>query len=94
MGAAYDHWRGKPVSNGLPKLDERLALTLPEAAQALGVSERHLRSMLPEIPHLHMGKRVVIPVDALRDWLRSEANAEVSRAGKLAEEIVSGLGDI
>jgi hypothetical protein len=35
----------------------RLALTVPEAAKAVGVSERHFRSMLPKIPHIYFGWR-------------------------------------
>jgi len=43
-------------------IDGRLALSLAEAARALGVSERHVREILPELPHIHLGRRVVIPV--------------------------------
>ena len=74
-------------------LAERLALTIPEAAQAVGVSERHLRSILPEIPHLYLGKRVVIPVDALREWLLDRAKAEPGRVEKIAEEVLRAIGD-
>ena len=35
-----------------------------------GVSERHLRTMLAEVPHVYLGGRVVIPVEPLREWLR------------------------
>ena len=34
-----------------PTLDERLALTVPELANALGVSERHVREGLHEGAH-------------------------------------------
>ena len=71
----------------------RLALTVPEAAAAMGVSERHLRSMLPEIPHVYLGGRVVIPVEPLREWLRAQAQAEKARAERTAREILESLRD-
>ena len=52
--------------------DGRLALSLSEAAKALGASERHLRSMPPELPPVHLGTRVVVPIDALREWLGAQ----------------------
>ena len=78
----------KPES---PQLSGRLALTVPEAAAAIGVSERHLRSMLPEIPHLYLGGRVVIPVDALRTWLQKRAEIEGSRVDAAVEEVLSDI---
>ncbi len=38
----------------------RLALSVAEAAASIGVSERHLRTLLPEVPHVYVGGRVVI----------------------------------
>jgi excisionase family DNA binding protein len=74
-------------------IDGRLALSLAEAARALGVSERHVREILSELPHVHLGRRVVIPLDSLREWLRDRARAERSRAERAAEEIVAALSD-
>jgi len=74
-----------------PELGQRLALTVPEAATALGVSERHLRSMLPELPHVHLGGRVVLPVEPLREWLRARAQAEQRSAEQVAREIVESM---
>ena len=76
----------------LPPLQDRLALSPAEAARALGVSERHLRSVLPKLPHTHLGTRVVIPVDALREWLRANAEAIPNQIDALVEEIVGDLG--
>ncbi len=78
----------KPES---PQLSGRLALTVPEAAAAIGVSERHLRSMLGEIPHLYLGGRVVIPVYAFREWLQQQAQHRVGRVDAAVEEIVRDL---
>ena len=74
-------------------LADRLALTVPEAAIALGISERHLRELLPEIPHVHLGGRVVIPVRAMEEWLRERANAERNRAETIAEDVLKAIGE-
>jgi len=74
------------------QLANRLGLSVAEAAESIGVSERHLRSVLPEIPHCHVGARVVIPVEPLREWLRNRAQAEQTRADDIAAEILDDLG--
>ena len=57
-------------TNYLPKL----ALTAAEAAEALGVSERHLTSLVSrdEVPHVRLGHRVVFPVEVLREFMRGK----------------------
>jgi excisionase family DNA binding protein len=70
------------------QLSDRLALTVAEAAEAVGVSERHLRTLLPEIPHTRLGERVVIPVKAFEEWLSKRAQAEKARADQVADEIL------
>lgn len=51
-----------------------LAMSLHEASKSVGVSEKHFREeLLPRIPHLRIGRRVVIPVDGLRDWLKAHS---------------------
>jgi len=54
-----------------------LALRPPEAARALGISERLLWDMTKrgEIPHLRLGRAVVYPVAALDRWLAERAEA-------------------
>jgi excisionase family DNA binding protein len=81
------------AGSGGRSIEGRLALSLAEAARALGVSERHVREILPDLPHVHLGRRVVIPVDALREWLRERARRERSRADRAADEIVAALAD-
>ncbi len=44
-------------------LSNRLALRPAEAAQALGIGERTLRQILPELPHVRVGGVVLLPVD-------------------------------
>ena len=73
------------------RLSERLALTIPEAAAAVGVSERLLRTVLPEIPRCRIGSRVVIPVPLLEEWLRQQAGKEQSVVGKAVNDILEKI---
>ena len=73
-----------------PRLD-RLALRPREAAEALGLSERKLRELLPELPHIRVGGAVLLPVEGLRAWLREQAEAEQGRVEKVAEEILRAV---
>jgi hypothetical protein len=73
------------------RLSDRLALTIPEAATAVGVSERLMRTLLPEIPHCHLGNRVVIPVSLLDEWLRKQAQEEQNVVGKAVNEILEEI---
>jgi hypothetical protein len=66
--------------SGPPKyaqsLAEPLSLRPPDAALALGVSERWLwQHSHPRgcIPCAHVGSLTLYPVDLLRDWLREQA---------------------
>lgn len=49
--------------------NQRTHYSIPEAAQAVGVSERHLRTLIDDgtIPSLTLGRRVVIPRRALEE---------------------------
>ena len=73
-------------------LADRIGLTVEEAAKVLGVSERHLRSILPEIPHTRLGGRVVVPVDDLRRWLSERARAGPSRVDQIVDEELQHIG--
>jgi len=70
----------------------RMALRPREAAEALGISERKFREVLPELPVVRHGGVVVIPVDGLREWLRSRAEIEGNRVAKAVEEVVRDFG--
>ncbi len=50
--------KAKPI-----ELATRLALRPREAAEALGLSERKLRELLPELPPVRRGGIVLFPVD-------------------------------
>ena len=73
------------------RLSERLALSIHEAAKALGVSERLMRTVLPDIPHCHVGSRVVIPVAVLEEWLRKQAGKEQNVVGKAVNDILEEI---
>ncbi len=51
--------------------DEKVAYSASEAAETLGVSERHIRDMVTEgqIRVVRLGRRLLIPADALRELL-------------------------
>jgi excisionase family DNA binding protein len=79
-----------PAGKELP-LRDRLALTVEEAAAAVGVSERHLRTMLSEIPHLRLGGRVVIPVKPFDEWLRKRAEQEMSTVDQAVDGVLRAV---
>ena len=70
---------------------ERLALRPKEAAEALGISERTLRQLLPELPTVRRGNIVLVPVAGLREWLRAESEAEGGRGDKVVTEILEAV---
>ena len=80
------------VSTRPLQLDTRVALRPREAAKALGISERTLRQLLPELPTVRRGNIVLIPVDLLRKWLREESEAEKGRVEAAVEEILGAVG--
>jgi len=67
------------VSTALKPHTPCLALRCREAAQALGISERLLWEWTNRgsIPHVRLGKAILYPVDALRDWLRQSQSVNV-----------------
>ena len=72
-------------------LADRLALRPAEAAKALGIGERKLREILPELPHVRVGGAVLLPVEALQAWLREQTKVEQGKAEKVAEEILHAV---
>lgn len=56
----------------------RIALRAPEAAAALGISERTLHTLTRagKVPHARLAKAVLYSVDRLREW--------VNQGGELA----------
>ena len=75
-----------------PNLDTRLTLRPPEAAQALGVSERTLRKWMRDggLPYLRRDGIVLIPRAELEDWLRDQVGSS-NDTDELAREILRDL---
>jgi excisionase family DNA binding protein len=72
-------------------LNDRLALRPKEAAQALGICERTLRQVLPELPHVRVGSAVLLPVEGLRAWLREQTASERAQVTSVVEGILEDL---
>jgi hypothetical protein len=52
----------------------RFTLTIAEAAQAIGVSERHFHTHVkPKLALVPSGRRVLVPITELRDWVERTA---------------------
>lgn len=67
-------------------LVNRMALTVEEAAEVLGLSERTVRNWLPRLPHVRFGRAPRIPVDSLRRWLDEQARRQPSRVEEIVRE--------
>jgi hypothetical protein len=80
-----------PHSASLLQSGQRLALRPREAAAALGISERTLRSLLPRLPHMRLDGAVLIPVDSLRRWLSQNAEAPGDRVDRLVAESLGAI---
>jgi hypothetical protein len=72
-------------------LADRLALRPREVAQALGLSERSVRQLLPELPHLRVGTAVVVPIEGLRSWLMEQAAQELSAVDEAVDEVLRSI---
>jgi hypothetical protein len=65
----------------------RLALSIEEAHEALGVGDDFWRQHIaPELPIVRRGRRKLVPVRALEDWL--QRNAE-----RLPAELLNDQGE-
>ena len=54
---------------------EPLTVSLAIASRLLGVSDRHIRSHLAEIPHVRLGGRLLFRVESLRQFLAEREQA-------------------
>lgn len=75
-------------------LAHRLALRPKEAAEALGVSERKLRAMLRDLPHVRVDGAVLIPVDGLRRWLAERAEPAAASGDRAGAAVAATLRDL
>ena len=55
-------------------MTERLTLTVAEAAEQLGVSEKTVYTLTHRLdfPTIRIGRRTVISREGLREWVRSQ----------------------
>jgi len=56
------------------------------------LSERSVRERLPQRAFGRTRRAVLIPVDALREWLLSRARSDGDKAKKVAQEVLQDLG--
>jgi len=89
MGSKDRHQTTEP--GRAPDLSSRLALRPAEAARCLGLSERALRTLAPELPRVRRGRTVLYPVSALRRWLDQEARTDGDRINGAVEHALSRL---
>ena len=83
--------RGAKAAPEPVDLQGRLALRPKEAAQALGIGERTLRQMLPELPHIHLGQAVLLPIEPLREWLRERVEVEKSAVDEAVDDVLRAV---
>lgn len=59
---------------------DKLAYSLTETAQVLGVSRPTVYELIkqPGFPVFQVGGRRLVSVEGLRDWVRNQAQAEVT----------------
>jgi excisionase family DNA binding protein len=60
---------------------QKMALSVPELAQALGVGRNiaYELAQRADFPAVRIGeRRIVVPVDKLKEWLERQGKAQVS----------------
>jgi excisionase family DNA binding protein len=83
LGAELAVPTAKGNGGTVPAVEDRL-LTMPEAAERLGITEHQAREMgrRGDLPVVTVGKRFVrVRVSTLEDWIRRREGATLSRAG-------------
>jgi excisionase family DNA binding protein len=62
------------------KAMEKLLLTVPEAAQVLGVGRSQMYALLAnrQVPQLRLGRSIRVPAAELATWVRRQLLGEVS----------------
>jgi excisionase family DNA binding protein len=70
----------EPVEVVAPKELAPLVVDLATAAKLVGVSDRHLRKFLCEIPHVRIGGRLLFRVATLNEWLAGRETTETATA--------------
>lgn len=76
------------AEKGGVRLADRIALRPAEAADALGISERTLRTLMPLLPFVRLGGVVLLPLRDLERWLSEQARAQVDAHRERVDDIV------
>ncbi len=63
---------------GAVPISERITLSVPEAAQLLGISDKHLWGFVyrKDLPSVRLGGRVMILRSVLDQWVESKSGEE------------------
>ena len=62
---------------------EKLALTVEEAAECTGIGRNTMRQLVEwrMLPVLWVGRKILIPTDALKEFLQMNQNANLRKKG-------------
>ena len=91
MSTAGPRIRPPSPGNAGVDLSTRLALRPREAAAALGVSERTLRTLRSELVCVRIGGTLLYPVRELEAWLSQRAVSEKNRLDVAVEDVLESL---
>jgi excisionase family DNA binding protein len=55
-----------------------ITISVREAAQLLGISKSHAYDLIrqEQLPHVRLGRRVVVPYRELEEWVRSHIDGD------------------
>jgi excisionase family DNA binding protein len=70
-----------------------MALRPKEVARVLGVSERTVRQILPELPTVRVGSIVLVPKEMLEKWLQEQAETQEGRIDTAVDEVLKDFDD-
>jgi excisionase family DNA binding protein len=81
------------VSDEPLNLADRMALRPKEVARALGLSERTVRQILPELPTVRVGSVVLVPKEMLERWLQEQAETQEGRIDTVVDEVMKDFDE-
>jgi excisionase family DNA binding protein len=60
--------------------DARLNYSVPDLARRLGIGIESMYGAIKrnEVPHLKIGRRIILPKAAIQEWLKSPATGRVA----------------